>query len=309
MSSGEEILVVVSGAFGDRFAKICERYGFLTHRLEVEWGEACIPEVLKEKLRMHPKVKAVAVTYCETSTGVLHPIAELSRIVKEHSDALFIVDGVSCLGGVEAKKDDWEIDILVTGSQKALMLPPGLAFVSVGKRAWQAIDQNETNAFYLDLKAYRDSYAKEMTPYTPAVSLIQGLAEVCEMIEEEGLHEVIQRHELMRDMIRAAAKGLGLKLLVKDEIASPTVTAISSDGPVEVERLRNTVKEQFNVLFAGGQGKLKGRLLRIGHMGWCFPSDVFTAITYLELGLRQLNVRIEPGAGMKAAEEVYLQHV
>ena len=191
LSPGDEILVVVSGAFGDRFAKICELCGFITHRLDVEWGNACEPDTLKAKLAEFPKVKAVAVTYCETSTGVLHPVAELVKSVKEHSDALFIVDGVSCIAGVESRMDEWNVDILVTGSQKAFMLPPGLAFISASKRAWRVIEQNETRSFYFDLKAYKDSYAKKMTPYTPAVSLIHGLVEVCDLIEEEGWQEVI----------------------------------------------------------------------------------------------------------------------
>ncbi|HEU5141003.1 MAG TPA: alanine--glyoxylate aminotransferase family protein [Bacillales bacterium] len=309
ISPGDEVIVVVAGAFGDRFASICERYGAVTHRLDVPWGEACSQEALSENLKKHPNVKAVFVTYCETSTGVVNPIAELSGVVREQSDALFIVDGVSCIGGVPAKMDKWGIDILVTGSQKAMMLPPGLAFISVSERAWKVIERNEAPSFYLSLPAYRDSYTKGMTPYTPAISLINGLTEVCSIIEEEGLENVIRRHELMKNMTRAATRALGLPLLADDSVASPTVTAISANEKIDTEKLRKLVKEKYHITFAGGQKKLKGELLRIGHMGWCFPSDVLTAITYIELGLQKMNVEIEGGAGVRAAEEVYLNEV
>lgn len=309
LSPGDEVIVVVAGAFGDRFASICERYGFVTHRLNVIWGEACRKESLAECLEEHPGAKAVIATFCETSTGVLNPVKELAEVVRGKSEALIIVDGVSCIGGVEAKMDEWGIDILVSGSQKALMLPPGLAFVAVSQRAWKVIEENKQPSFYLNLPAYRDSLAKGMTPYTPAVSLIYGLSEVCSLIEEEGFEQVVKRHQLMKKMTRAAVSALGLPLLTRDGDASPTVTAISADEGVDVEQLRNIVKENYNITFAGGQKQLKGKLLRIGHMGWCFPSDVITAVSFIELGLRKMNVNIEPGVGVKAAEEVYLKHV
>jgi aspartate aminotransferase-like enzyme len=309
VSPGEEVVVVVAGAFGDRFAAICERYGAVTHRLDVPWGAACNPQDLAELLQQHPNVKAVFVTYCETSTGVVNPIGQLAKTVKENSEALIIVDGVSCIGGVEAKMDEWGIDILVTGSQKAMMLPPGLGFVSVSERAWDVIEQNGAPSFYLNLPAYRDSYETGMTPYTPALSLIYGLQEVCNIIEEEGFEQVVRRHELLKKMTRAAMEALGLPLLTIEESASPTVTAIASNDKFDVDRLRRLLKKQFNIEFAGGQKKLKGKLLRIGHMGWCFPSDILTAVAFIELGLQKMNVNIEAGAGIKAAEEVILDYV
>lgn len=309
VSPGEEVAVVVAGAFGDRFAAICERYGAKTHRLDVPWGEACDPEVLAELLHQHPKVKAVFVTYCETSTGVLNPVGQLAKTVKENSGALVIVDGVSCIGGVQAEMDEWGIDILVTGSQKAMMLPPGLGFISVSERAWDVIEQNGAPSFYLNLPAYRNSYETGMTPYTPALSLIYGLQEVCNIIEEEGFEQVVRRHEIMKKMTRAAAEALELPLLTTDESASPTVTAIVGNDKFDIDQLRRLLKQQFNIEFAGGQKKLKGKLLRIGHMGWCFPSDVLTAVAFIELGLRKMNVDIEVGGGVKAAEEVILDYV
>lgn len=309
LSPGDKVIVVVAGAFGDRFASICERYGFVTYRLDVTWGEACNKDDLIEVLHEHPHAKAVIVTYCETSTGVLNPIPVLAKAIRDNSEALVIVDGVSCIGGVSAKMDEWGVDILVSGSQKALMLPPGLAFVGVSERAWNTIEKNKQPSFYVNLTAYRDSLEKGMTPYTPAVSLIFGLAEVCSMLEDEGFDQVVHRHELMRNMTRAAADALGLPLLTKDADASPTVTAIAAGNDFDAEQLRHVVKENYNMTFAGGQKQLKGRLLRIGHMGWCFPTDVITAISFIEMGLRKMNVKIELGTGVKAAEEVYLNHV
>ena len=224
LSSTDEALVVVTGAFGERFAKIIGKYGFPLHRLDIEWGRACDPEQLRKALEKHPKVKAVFFTYCETSTGVLNPIQSLAETVHKHSDALVIVDAVSCLGAVPSEMDAWGIDIMVTGSQKALMLPPGLAFVAVSDRAWQIIEQNSTPRFYLDLIAYREKLAQDTTPFTPAVSLLFGLSEALHLIEEEGLEQTILRHNLMKAMTRAAIRALGLNLMTTDHDASPTVT-------------------------------------------------------------------------------------
>ncbi|HET7615387.1 MAG TPA: alanine--glyoxylate aminotransferase family protein, partial [Bacillales bacterium] len=309
VSPGDEVIVVVAGAFGDRFASICERYGAVTHRLDVKWGEACESHVLRAFLDEHPKVKAVFLTYCETSTAVLNPVAELASIVKEKSDALVVVDGVSCIGAVSAQMDQWEVDILVSGSQKALMLPPGLAFVAVSSRAWEVIEENEAPSFYLDLRKYKDSQEKGMTPYTPAVSLFYGLAEVCSIIREEGFDNVVHRHEVMKEMTREGMRALDLPLLTDDANASPTVTAITGDDQLDIEKLRKLLKEEYHIAFAGGQKKLKGNLMRIGHMGWCFPADVLMAICYIEMGLRRMGVKIDAGAGVRAAEEVYLNNV
>ncbi|UFJ42826.1 alanine--glyoxylate aminotransferase family protein [Brevibacillus humidisoli] len=306
---GEEAAVLVSGAFGDRFAKICERYGIIVHRLEVAWGDAVTPEALDTFLDKHPGVKAVFATYCETSTGVLNPIRELTQVIRNKTEALFIVDAVSCLGAVPCEMDEWGIDILVTGSQKALMLPTGLAFLAASERAWQVIENMKPLAFYLDLKAYRKSLADKTTPYTPAVSLVYGLAEACSMIEEEGLSNVIERHERMRDMTRAAMRALGLPLMTEDAYASPTVTSIDPQGRFDAEELRKVLRTQHNLVVAGGQQHLKGKIFRIGHMGYCEPLDVITVVAAIEMALRQIGYDVPLGAGVKAAQEVMINHV
>jgi len=309
LQAGDEAAVLVSGAFGERFAKICERYGITAHRLQVEWGDAVTPELLTPFLQEHPNVKAVFATHCETSTGILNPIKELAQVVREQSDALFIVDAVSCLGAVPVEMDAWGIDILVTGSQKAFMLPTGLAFIAASERAWKVIDSQTPQAFYLDLKAYRKSFAEQTTPYTPAVSLVFGLEEVCAMIEEEGLPAIFKRHELMRDMTRAAMRGLQLPLMAADEYASPTVTSIHPGDAFDAEALRKTLRNKHNVVIAGGQAHLKGKIFRIGHMGYCEPLDVIQVIAAIEMSLRQIGVEIPLGEGVKAAQEVLIKHV
>ncbi|TCP69873.1 pyridoxal-phosphate-dependent aminotransferase family protein [Baia soyae] len=309
LSPGDEALVIVTGAFGDRFAKIVERYGFTLHRLDIEWGKACRPEQLQAALQQHPKTKAVFVTYCETSTGVLNPIQELSQVVRTHSEALFIVDGVSCLGAVPCQMDDWGLDIVVTGSQKALMLPPGLAFIAVSERAWGEIEQNQTSSFYLDLLRYRDSLSQNTTPYTPAVSLLLGLKEALCMLEEEGLEQVFKRHELLMNMCRAGVQSLGLTLMASDQDSSPTVTSIYGGAEAwSSEDVRKHLK-QLRVLVAGGQQHLKGQIFRIGHMGYCDSLDVLTALSALEIALIQAGASVSLGSGVKAAQEVYLNHV
>lgn len=303
---GDEVLVIVSGAFGDRFAKMCHAYGLQVHRIDVEWGDAVQPGAVKDYLQKQPEIKVVFATYCETSTGVLNPVKPLAEIVHQYSDALLVIDGVSCLAGVPAKMDEWGVDIYVTGSQKAFMLPAGLMFISASERAWKVIEENPQPRFYLDMRTYRKNLANTATPYTPALSLLFGLEQVLTLLEEEGLENVYKRHEVMRDMTRAAFKALNIPLLTEDQYASPTVTAVKPDD-FDAEALRSAVKEQFNLTLAGGQQHLKGSIFRIGHMGYCSPADILQTISLVEIGLVQIGKSINLGQGVKAAQEIYLQ--
>lgn len=309
VSMDEEAIVVVTGAFGDRFAKILERYGITCHRLEIPWGKACDPDTLTAFIQKHPQSRAVFMTYCETSTGVLNPVTELSQVIHQHSDALVIVDAVSCLGAVPCEMDDWGVDLIVSGSQKAMMLPPGLAFVAASERAWSVMEKNKNPRFYLDLPTYKKSMEKDTTPYTPAVSLLFGLRESLGILEEEGLHNVYQRHEQLKQMTRSGIKALGLQLMTSDSDASPTVTSIwGGKGEWDSEELRKQLR-QLQVIVAGGQQHLKGQIFRIGHMGYCDYLDILTVFNALELSLAKLGVSIPLGKGVKAAQEVMLKHV
>ena len=305
VAPGEEVLVIVTGAFGDRFAKICEAYGIHTHIFDTEWGKAAAPADIKAFVAEHPVIKAVFATYCETSTGVLNPVKELAAAIKEVSEALVVVDGVSCVGGVETKMDGWGLDVVVTGSQKAFMLPPGLAFIAASERAWKKIEANPQPRFYLDLKKHHDNIVKDSTPFTPAISILFGLQQVLELMEEEGLEEVYARHALMMKMTRAAFKALDIPLLASDRDASPTVTAVKP-ADFEAETFRKVMKSEFGIELAGGQQHQAKTIFRIGHMGYCSAADMLQAISAMEIGLLKAGKKIDLGKGITAAQQVYL---
>ncbi|MDI2586579.1 alanine--glyoxylate aminotransferase family protein [Psychrobacillus sp. NEAU-3TGS] len=307
VSPGDEVVIITVGAFGDYFVSICEKHGLQVHKLEKEWGEACTKEDLIDFLKPLSNVKAVFATYNETSTGILNPIEQLAEAVRDHSDALFIVDGVSCIGGAPAEMDKWGIDILVTGSQKAMMLPPGLSFVAVSERAWKVIEANQTNAYYLNLLSYREWAEKGMTPNTPAISLIMGLSAVCDLIEEEGgFSKTVERHEVMKNMVRESMKALSIELLTSDEYASPTITTIRTPEGLDLADFLSHLKNKYHIDFAGGLGPLQGKVFRFGHMGYCFPSDILQAVSLIEAGLQDFSYPFEPGTGVSAAQRVYL---
>jgi aspartate aminotransferase-like enzyme len=281
-------------------------YGAEVIRLEAPWGEAVDPQRVAEALEENPDVRAVYLTHCETSTGVLHDVEAIAALVRR-TDALLVVDAVSSLGAVPLPMDAWGVDVLVTGSQKALMLPPGLGFVALSDRAWEVAERNQNPRFYLDLRAYRKQLAANTTPYTAAVSLVYGLAEALDLIEAEGLPRIYERHVLLQRMTREAMKALGLPLFTPDEIASPTVTAVLGEG-FDPERLRNVLREDFQIAVAGGQQQLKGRIFRIGHMGYCSPVDILQVIAALEVSLARIGVSVELGRGVEAAQRVFLEH-
>lgn len=303
---GDDVIVVVAGAFGDRFAQICETYELNVTRIEVPWGTAVEVEQVEAALTDHPETKAVFLTHCETSTGVMHPVEEVASRVKEISSALVIVDGVSSMGGAGVDMDQAGIDILVSGSQKAMMLPPGLAFVAVGEQVWSVIDANPRPRFYLDLRVYRKQLQSGQTPFTPALSLLFGLQQVLTMLEEESLERVFERHQTMKEMTREACRALHLPLLVSDQDASSTVTSIRPDT-FEAEQLRKVAKEEFGLILAGGQKHMKGEIFRIGHMGYCRPANVLQYIGILEIVLKRLGHEFETGAGVAAAQGAYLK--
>ena len=303
---GDEVIVVVAGAFGERFAKICETYELHVHRIDVEWGRAVDVAQVDQTLQSSKQVKAVFLTHSETSTGVMHPVESIAERVNERSDALVVVDGVSSVGGALLDMDRFGIDLLVSGSQKAMMLPPGLAFVAMSDRAWQTIQNNDRPRFYLDLRSYYDRLGEGQTPFTPALSLLFGLEEVLQLIEEEGVQQVVDRHLLMQQMTREACRALNLPLLVSEQEASTTVTSIRPQT-FEAEQLRKLANEEFGLILAGGQKHMKGEIFRIGHMGYCRPANVFQYISVLEVLLKRLGHDFNPGAGSAAAQEAYLQ--
>ncbi|KKM11551.1 class V aminotransferase [Clostridiales bacterium PH28_bin88] len=305
LSPGDKALVVSIGNFGERFKKLCKIYGVDLEAMDFPWGTAADPQAVARRLAEDTghQIKAVLVQYNETSTGVLNDIKAISEARGNHP-ALLIVDAISALAAAELKTDEWNLDVVISGSQKAFMIPPGLAMVSVNARAWEVAAENTNRKFYFDLQAARDSLKSGQTPYTPAVSLFVGLREALRMMLEEGLPAMLARHALYRDMVRAGVKSLGLELLAGDAVASPAVTAIKVPAGFKPADINKRMREKYGVVLAGGQGKLKEDIFRIGHLGYVQPVDLFAAFAALELVLKELGIPVTLGAGVAAVQQV-----
>jgi len=293
----DPVLALVGGTFGERWAKICKAYQAEVHILEYPWGEVIDPQAIADYLQRHPQIKAVFATHNESSTSVLNDLAAIGKVVREYGP-LLIVDAVSSLGGADLQTDAWGIDVVCTASQKCLLSPPGLAFISLSQRAIEFIANVQTPRFYLDLQQYISMLAKGEPPFTPNIANFFALDEALRIIESEGLSAIFQRHYLMRDMIRAGIRALGLKLLVDDRWASPIITAVMPET-MDVPRFIADLKQHYGVELAGGQGKLAGKIFRIGHMGYSTPLDMLTTLAAIETKLGQY------GAAVAAAEQVW----
>ncbi|NTW04969.1 MAG: alanine--glyoxylate aminotransferase family protein [Peptococcaceae bacterium] len=304
VNPGDKVLALVTGNFGERFAKIARAYQGDVDEVNFSWGESVDLKVVEEKLKNN-RYKVVLATQNETSTGVCNDIAGIGALVGK-TDALLLVDGVSGVGGLEIKTDEWQVDILVTASQKAMMLPPGLAMVSVSPRAWEVIKESKSPHFYLSLSAAKKSYDKWNTAYTPGVSLFAGLEAGLDMMMAEGMSNVYARHKLLSKAAQAAVKALGLELFAREDSISPLVTAIKSPEGIDGDDIRKILKKEFGVTFAGGQSSLKGKIFRIAHMGFADKMDVIIAISALEMSLVRMGIPLEMGKGVQAAQQVFL---
>ncbi len=306
VSPGDSALVLVGGKFGERWQELVEAFGGRAVVLEYPYGEGADPQQVAEKLAAHPEISLVFATQNESSTAVLNDIEGLTKVAHEHG-AMIVVDAVSGLGGAPLPMDEWGVDVVVSGSQKCLMLPPGLSFVAAQEAAWKRMESVQSHRYYFNLPAYRKGVAKGQTPYTPAVSLIFGLEEALRLILEEGLENTFARHRLLRDMVRAGIRALGLPLYVDEKWASPTLTAVGIIDSFDVEAFRKIVSQECGVVLAGGQAELSGRIFRIGHMGYATPLDMLTTLAAIEVGLMRAGQPIEGGAGVRAAQEVWIQ--
>jgi aspartate aminotransferase-like enzyme len=281
LSPGDKVLVVSIGAFGDRFAKIAETFGAQVTVLPYEWGTAADPEDVRKALAADPEIKAVLVTHNETSTGVTNPLQEIAKAVRS-ADRLLLVDAISSLGAIPCDMGGWGLDVVVTGSQKGWMVPPGLAFIALSERGWQAYESARMPRFYMDVGKARDFLQKGQTPWTPAVSIYFGLDVALEKMVAEGMESVHARHAKIGQMVREGVKALGLELLAADErFASNTVTAIKCPKGVEIAALRRMLEDEHNVVVAGAQAKLAGKAFRIGHLGLVSEDDIRHALDAL----------------------------
>jgi len=305
VSAGDKVLSLITGNFGERFANIARAYGAELIEVNFGYGKAVDLAVVEEKLSQNPNIKVVLATQNETSTGVVNDIAGIGALVSK-TPALLLVDGVSGVGAIEIKVDEWGIDMLCTASQKAFMLPPGLAMVSVSDKAWPVVNNNKAPRFYFSIPAFKKVLDKWNTAYTPSVTLFYGLEAALEMMEAEGLDNVYARHTLLAQATRAAVKALGLKLLAEERYASNALTAVWGPEGIAADDLRKIIKNKYGVTFAGGQGTVKGKILRIAHMGFADKMDVIIAISALEMALAEAGCPVQLGAGIKAAQEVFL---
>lgn len=305
LSAGDTALVVQGGKFGERWTEICKAYGINAEIIDVEWGKGVDPGQIQKKLKANPKIKVVFTTLCETSTGVENDIEAVGRVVK-NSEAVLAVDAISGLGAVDLKTDDWFCDIVVSGSQKGLMLPPGLGFISVSQKAWKSIEASKSPKYYFDLKAAKKALDKTDTPFTPAITLIIALCEALKMIKQDGLDKVFLRHKKMADATRSAVAALGLKLFAP-QASSDAVTAVVVPAGIDGEKLVKAMRDNYGITIAGGQAELKGKVFRIAHMGFIGEFDIITGISCLEKVLKQMGYGFELGAGVKAAQEVFLK--
>ena len=304
LCKGDTSLVVRAGKFGERWAEICDAYGVKPICLDVPWGQAVDPKLITQELEKTPAIRAVFIQASETSTGVMHPIREIGEIVKKYDNTLLIVDAISGIGVFDLPVDKWGLDLVVSGSQKAFMLPPGLAFVTLSDKALSFVEKSDIPKYYFNFKTELKKLVKDnQTNFTPAVSLIVGLRESLNMIKEDGLETVFKRHARLADATRAAAKALGLELYAPDS-PSNAVTAIKAPAGIDGQKIVKILRDKHNITIAGGQSEAKGKIFRISHMGYLDAYDIIMVVSALEMTLKELGVSIEMGKGVKAAAEI-----
>jgi aspartate aminotransferase-like enzyme len=301
ISPQDTALVLSGGKFGERWTELVKAYKGNPTVISIPYGQGVDVKQVEQVLQSRPDIKVVFATQNESSTAVMNDIEGIAAVTKAH-DAILVVDAVSGLGGIPLYMDAWGVDVVVTGSQKCLMLPPGLSFVAANEKAINRMKANQSPRYYFNLAAYFD----DVLPYTPNVALFYGLRESLRLIKEEGLENSYKRHRLMRDMVRAGIKAMGLPLFVDEESASLTVTAVSGVEGLDVEAFRKLVEKKCGVILASGQGEMKGKIFRIGHMGYATPLDMLATLAAIEVGLILSGFSVTPGIGVKAAEEVWV---
>ncbi|WP_235599828.1 alanine--glyoxylate aminotransferase family protein, partial [Kosmotoga sp. DU53] len=296
VSPGEKVIVVVGGKFGERWEKICKVYGAQVVPIKIEYGDYATPEMIDDALQANPDTVAVFTTLSETSTGTVMDIEGFSKVVKKHGK-LIVVDAISGLIAQPLKTDEWNLDVVVAGSQKGFMLPPGLGFITFSEDAWKKVETTTTPRFYFDARAYK----KNPAPYTPAVNLIYQLKKAVEMLKEEGMENVWERHRILADATRAAIKALGLEFFSKNP--GNVLTAVRVPEGVDGLKLVSIMRDEYGVTIAGGQGDMKGKIFRVAHLGYMSKFDVIIAVSALEMVLRKLGYNIEYGIRCRKQSE------
>lgn len=304
--AGDTVVVTRNGKFGDRMKQLAEVYGLNVIDLAYEWTEVVSPADIAAALEANPGVRGVVVTQSETSSGVLNDVKAVGEIVAGYPDCVFIVDSITGIGAVECKTDEWGLDVVMTGSQKGLMLPPGLAACTVSEKAWRAYERSTLPKYYLDWKKYSKSLDKDTTPFTPAVSLIIGLAKALEMIREEGIENTIARHSRLAEATRRGCEALGMKLFAPPEGRGSAVTPVWVPEGVDGKAIVKLMKDKYGVTIAGGQDDYAGRIFRVGHLGYFGDFDIIITLSALEMTLAELGYEFDRGAGIVAAQSVFM---
>ncbi|ANQ53244.1 class V aminotransferase [Thermosipho affectus] len=304
LNPNDKAIIVEAGKFGERWREIAERYNINIVSIKLEWGEAVTPEQIKEAIEKHPDAKAVFTTYSETSTGTVIDLEGIAKVTRD-TDVVLVTDAVSALLAEPLKMDEWGIDVVVSGSQKGVMLPPGLAFIALNDKAWKLVEKSNNSNYYFNLKAYAKKYPDN--PWTPGVNLIYMLRKAIKMIKDEGIENVWKRHQMLADATRAAVKALGLELFSKRP--GNVATAVKVPEGVDGKKLTKIMRDKYGVTIAGGQEHLKGKIFRISTLGYLSIFDTIIGISALEFVLNELGYKVEFGTGVKAAQEVLFKEV
>jgi aspartate aminotransferase-like enzyme len=302
LSPGDTALVVDGGKFGERWGELCAVYGIKVERIPVEWGYAVKPAEVEARLQANPAIKAVFVQANETSTAVAHPVQELAQVVKKFPTTILVVDAISALGGYPLPMDEWGLDIVVAGSQKAMMLPPGLAFAALSPKAWEMVKTSTCPKFYFDFAKQLKSQGKNQTAYTSAVTLTMGLMQVLGWIREQGLEKIFARNAKLARACRAAVQAMGMEMFAK-EYPSDVLTAVQAPAGIDGQKVVAKMREK-GIWIAGGQAQAKGKIFRIAHMGYIDEQDLLGTIGALEIVLNDLGFKVALGVGVRAAQEV-----
>jgi len=303
LNRGDTALVINGGKFGERWGKICKAYGvnFIEHI--VEWGKAVEVKEIEEILLKNKNIKAILVQASETSTGVEHPIKEIAKLTNNRDDIILVVDGITAVGAFPVEFDKWGIDILIGGSQKAFMLPPGLAFISLSKKAWEFTKNSNLPKFYLDLnQAYKNSL-KNTSPWTPAVNMVMGLNAVLEYFDKQGLENVFRRHTILSKATTQGFESIGLENFAKG-CTSTALSVIKSPEGIDAGDIIKGLKEKYGMIVAGGQDQAKGKIFRITHMGYVDKSDMISVIAGVEGILNEMNYPFDAGTGVSTASKI-----
>jgi aspartate aminotransferase-like enzyme len=304
LSQGDKAITVEGGKFGERWTELCQVYGVTTRVLEVPWGQAVQPQQIKQWLEAEKDIKAVFVTHCETSTGVTTDIKAVADVVKR-TGAVLIVDAISSLGVIDLKMDEWGVDVVVGASHKGFMLPPGLAFVAVNDKALKLVERSKSPRYYFDLRSSKKAAAKNDTPFTPAIGIIVALNESLKVFRTQGLEIMFDRYERLAKGTRAAALALGLELYPDESCISNVLTAIKLPEHIDGTKLVKIMRDTHGISIAGGQEQLKGKIIRIAHMGCIREEDILTGLIYLEIVLKELGHSFPDRAGVNAAQRTF----